>query len=93
MTFRTSSKNTKSEHNMGDIIRMSDRVEQWKEIFVCDNECSTLRLNVNEREGIVEIYSMDDDGKGIRTILSRAEAEALAISLKRFLPNEKNKTK
>ena len=70
---------------MGELIKLSDHVEQWKEIFTSDNECSTVRICACTVDGSVEVYSMDDDGKGVRIILKLDEVRALTAALDKLI--------
>jgi hypothetical protein len=74
------------DRNMGEVIKLSDRVMPWREVMVTDSEISTLYVYMNDHDKQVEIFQLDDQGKGIRTILNRSDAEQLAIVMQKFLP-------
>lgn len=68
---------------MGEVIRFSDHLYKWKQVFAIDAENATLQVYVNEGTGEVEVVQMNDDGKSIRTCLSTVDSVSLSESLSR----------
>lgn len=66
---------------MGDVIKLDSFKQPWREVLALDSESSSLQVYVNDRTGDVEIVQMNDDGKAIRTQLSRADVALLYTAL------------
>jgi hypothetical protein len=66
---------------MGKVIKLSDYVMNWRQIFATDSDNSTLQIYVNERTGEFEIVQMNDDGEVIRTCLSTVESVGLSQTM------------
>lgn len=66
---------------MGELIKLSDYVNPWKEVLTIDGECSTLQIYVNQLTGEAEVVQMNDDGETIRTLLNKVDALLLAGTL------------
>ena len=68
---------------MGQLIRLSDHLANWKQVFAHDGESATVQLYVNDLTGEVEIVQMNDEGESWRTCLSTTDSVAMVEALKR----------
>jgi hypothetical protein len=65
----------------GEVIRMADFQNPWKQVWAFDSEASSLQVYVNERTGEAEIVQMNDDNECIRTPLNSIDKQLLACAL------------
>lgn len=62
---------------MGKVVRISDFINKWNEVFVHDGEHSTLQVYRNDGTGELEIVQMNNEGEAIRTCLSTVDSACL----------------
>ena len=66
---------------MGEVIKLRDYQNPWKEVMTIDGETSTLQVYVNQQTGEAEVFQMNDDGEAIRTQLDPVDAALLGAAL------------
>lgn len=66
---------------MGKVIRLSDYMYRWKEIYSGDFKDSTLQIYMNDGTGEIEIVQSDDSGKVIRTSLTTVDAVCFSTAI------------
>ena len=68
---------------MGELIRLSDRIYPWKEVFKVETELTTLQVYMNTGTGELEVVQMNDEGEAIRTCLSTVDSVSLSMAVSR----------
>jgi len=66
---------------MGDLIRLSDHLNPWREVLTLDGIASTLQIYVNNVTGEIDIVQMNDECEAIRTVISAKDAQALVKAI------------
>jgi hypothetical protein len=66
---------------MGDVVKFSDYVDEWKELFKLDSLSSTLYVYGNKKTGSIEVVQIDDEMKSIRTLIDEPDARFIIEAL------------